>query len=88
MLIPLRQNVAKGGGGHKTRQSLLKKNIDGKVSKTYLYFHRIDTHCIINYDIKYKFTLKAVLIKAFLMKFFLVKGKSEILNLFIRCNYT
>ena len=66
MLIPLRQNVAKGGGGHKTRQSLLKKNIDGKVSKTYLYFHRIDTYCIIKYDIKYMLELKPVLIEAFL----------------------
>ena len=41
------------------------KNIDGNVSKKYLYFQRIDTYFIKNYDIKYKFTLKAVLIKAF-----------------------
>ena len=70
-------NVAKGGG-QKIRQSLLilwcklqgMKNIDGNVSKKYLYFHRIDTYCIINYDIKYIFTLKAVLIKAFLNETF------------------
>jgi len=47
------------------------KNLDGKVSKKkYLYFNRIDTYCIINYDIKYISTLKAALIKAFLMKLF------------------
>ena len=50
--------------------------------KKYLYFHRFDTYCIINYDIKYIFTLKAVLIKAFL-KTFLDKGKSEILKYFL-----
>jgi len=38
--------------------------------KNYIYFHRIDIYCIINYDIKLIFTLKAVLIKAFLMKLF------------------
>ena len=41
--------------------------------KNYLYFHRIDTYFIMNNDIKYIFTLKAKLIKAFL-----VKGKSDI----------
>ena len=35
----------------------------------------IDTYCIMNNDIKYMFTLKAKLIKAFL-----VKGKSDILK--------
>ena len=34
------------------------------------------------YDVKYIFTLKAVLIKAFLIKLFLVKDKSEILKYF------
>ena len=50
--------------------------------KKYLCFHRIDTYCIINYDIKYIFTLKAVLIKAFFNETFLVKGKSEIIKYF------
>ena len=36
--------------------------------KKYLYFYRIDAYYIINNDIKYMFTPKAVLIKAFLMK--------------------
>ena len=36
------------------------------------YFHRIDKYCIINCDIKYIFTLKAILIN----------GKSEILKYF------
>jgi len=40
-------------------------------------FHRIDTYCVINYDIKDIFTLKAVLIKPFTV---LVKGKNEILK--------
>jgi len=53
------------------------KNIDGNDSKKYLYFHRIDTYCIINYDIKYIFTLQAVLNKAFSNETFLVKGKSQ-----------
>ena len=65
-------------GGHKIRQSLLKlwcklqgmKNIDEYVSKKYLYFYLIDKYCIINYDIKYIFTLKAALIKAFSVKLF------------------
>ena len=44
--------------------------------KKYLYFHRIDTYCITNYNIKYIFTLKAaVLIKAFLMKLFKLRAK-------------
>ena len=66
------------------------KNIDGNISKKYLYFRRIDTYCIINYDIKYIFTLKAVLIKAFFNETFLVKGKSEILKYFFFTmhNYT
>ena len=84
-------NVPIEGGG---AQSLLilwgkvqgMKNIDGKFAKKYLYFHRIDTYCIINYDIKYIFTLKAILIKAFFIETFFVKGKSEILKYF--CNYT
>ena len=46
------------------------------------YFHRIDKYCIINCDIKYIFTLKAVLIKAFFNETFLVNGKSEILKYF------
>ena len=46
------------------------KDRKGNVSKKYLYFHRIDTYCIINNDFKYMFTPKAVLIKAFLMKLF------------------
>ena len=50
--------------------------------KKHLYFYRFDTYCIINYDIKYIFTLKAVLIKAFFNETFLVKGKSEILKYF------
>ena len=50
--------------------------------KNIFYFHRIDTYCIINNDIKYIFRLKAVLIKAFL-KTFLDKGKSEILKYFL-----
>ena len=50
--------------------------------KKYLYFHRIDTYCIVNYYIKYIFTLKAVLIKAFYNETFLVKGKREILKYF------
>jgi len=50
--------------------------------KNYLYFHRIDIYCIVNYDIKYIFTLKAVLIKALFHETFLVKGKSEILKYF------
>ena len=48
--------------------------------KKYLYFHRIDTYFFINYNIKYIFTLKAVPIKAFLLKLFLDKGKSETLK--------
>ena len=43
--------------------------------KNDLYFHRIDTYCIINYDIKYIFTLKAVLIKAFLVRNFFSSGQ-------------
>ena len=44
------------------------------ILKKYLYVHRNDTYCIIiNNDIKDIFTLKAVLIKDFL-----VKGKSDI----------
>ena len=43
--------------------------------KTYLYFRRINTYCIIKYGIKYIFTLKPVLIKAFFNETFLVKGK-------------
>ena len=50
--------------------------------KKYLYIHWIDTYCIINYDIKYIFTLKAVLIKALFNETFLEKGKSEILKYF------
>ena len=42
--------------------------------RKYLYFHRNDTYVytctIVNNDIKDIFTLKAVLIKAFLMKLF------------------
>jgi len=59
------------------------------VLKKYLYFYRIGTYCIRN-EIKYIYTLKAVLIKAFFNGTFLVKGKSEILKYFflIRCNYT
>ena len=53
-----------------------------KFLKKYLYFHRIDTYCIVNYYIKYIFTLKAVLIKAFYNETFLVKGKREILKYF------
>ena len=49
----------------------------------YLNFHRIDTCCIINYDIKHIFTLKAVLIKGFFNENFLVKGKSKILKYFL-----
>ena len=48
----------------------------------YLYFNRIDTYCMIKYVIKYIFTLKAVLIKAFYNETFLGKGKSEILKYF------
>ena len=49
------------------------------MGETYLYFHRNDTYCIIiNNNIEDIFTLKAVLIKAFL-----VKGKSEILKYFL-----
>ena len=43
--------------------------------KIYIYVHGIDTYCVINYDIKYIFTLKAVLIKAFLMKLFMLRAK-------------
>ena len=50
--------------------------------KNCLYFHRIDTYCIVKYDIKYIFTLRAVLIKAFFNETFLVKGKREILKYF------
>jgi len=79
------------GGGHKLRQSLLilwfklqgMKNRDGNVSKKLsIYFHRIDTYCIINYNIKYIFTRKAVLIKAFISETFLVKGKVRFLSIF------
>ena len=58
------------------------KNKDGNVSLKISILHRIDTYCIINYDIKYIFTLKAVLIKAFFNETFLVKGKSEIIKYF------
>ena len=57
-------------------------NIDEMFLKKYLYFHRIDTYSIINNDILYIFTLKAVSIKAFFNENFLVKGKSEILKFF------
>ena len=44
--------------------------------KIYLYFHRNNTYCIIiNNDINDIFTLKAVLIKAFLIKLFQLKAK-------------
>ena len=44
--------------------------------KKYLYFHRNETYCIIiNNDIKDIFSLKAVLIKAFLTKFFKLQAK-------------
>ena len=43
----------------------------------------IDTYCFINYDFKYVYTMKAVLIKAFILKSFLVKGKREILKYFL-----
>ena len=47
------------------------KNKDGNVSKKISILIHIDTFCIIlNNDIKDIFTLKAVLIKAFLMKLF------------------
>ena len=55
--------------------------------KNYLYFHRIDTYCIVKYDIKYIFTLRAVLIKAFFNETFLVKGKSEILSILFYTMY-
>ena len=59
------------------------KNIDGNVSKKYRYFFRIDTYCKINYDIKYVFTLKAVLlIKAFLMKVFSYGQKWDFIKVF------
>ena len=49
------------------------------MGEKYLYIHRNDTYCIIiNNNIEDIFTLKAVLIKAFL-----VKGKSEILKYFL-----
>ena len=41
----------------------------------FLYFHRIDAYCIINYDIKYIVPLKTVLIKDFLMKLFKLRAK-------------
>ena len=51
--------------------------------KKYLYFQRNDTYCKIkNNYIRDIFTLKAVLIKAFYNKTFLVKGKREILKYF------
>ena len=55
--------------------------------KNCLYFHRIDTYCIVKYDIKYIFTLRAVLIKAFFNETFLVKGKSEILSILFYTMY-
>ena len=48
-LINYLSTFLKWGGGHRKRQSLL-KNIDRNVSKKYLYFHRIETYCIINYE--------------------------------------
>ena len=57
--------------------------------KNYLYFHRIDTYCIVKYDIKYIFTLRAlaVLIKAFFNETFLVKDNCEILSIFFYTMY-
>jgi len=71
--------------------------------KEHLYFHRIDTYCFINhdikyifthlhlhilivllyYDIKYIFTLKAVLLKALLMKLFYFRAKVRFQSIFI-----
>ena len=53
-------------------------NRDGNVSFKNPYFPRNDTYCIINNDIKYIFTPKAVLITAFL-----VQDKKVILNYFL-----
>ena len=70
------------------------KNRDGTFLEKYLYFHRIDTYCFINYDIKYIFTIIHDIytegsVKAFFNETLLVQGKSEILNIFsIRCNNT
>ena len=52
--------------------------------KKYLYLHRNDTHCIIinNDDINDIFTLKAVLIKAFLLKLFKLRVKVRFLSIF------
>ena len=63
------------------------KNRDRNVSKKYLYFHRIDTYCFINYDIKYIFTIIHDIytegsVKAFFNETLLVQGKSEILKVF------
>ena len=58
------------------------KYIDGNVSKNISIFYRIDKYCVINYIIKYIFTLKAVLIKTIFYETFLVKVKSEILKYF------